>query len=166
MTQRHRSSTNLTLSNVHKERVGKSALKPHIYDIENFSFSYAYSRERSSDDEIDHYNKDQHRGGFNYNYAMQPKLVKPFEKSKLFKGSNWKIIKDFNFYYLPKNLSFSTEVYRDFEETLLRNKSAAQVIIRPTYYKQFTWQRNYGLQYDLSRTLRLQYNANANAPID
>lgn len=166
MTQRHRSSTNLTLSNVHKERVGKSALKPHIYDIENFSFSYAYSRERSSDDEIDHYNKDQHRGGFNYNYAMQPKLVKPFEKSKLFKGSNWKIIKDFNFYYLPKNLSFSTEVYRDFEETLLRNKSAAQVIIRPTYYKQFTWQRNYGLQYDLSRTLRLQYNANANARID
>ena len=166
MTQRRKSMTNLTLSNVRKNRVGKNNVEPHIYDIENFSFSYAYSRERSSDDEIDHYNKDQHRGGLTYNYAMQPKLVKPFEKSKLFKGKNWKIVNDFNFYYLPKNMSFSTEVYRDFEETLLRNKSAAQIIIRPTYYKQFTWQRTYGLMHDFSRSLHLQYNANSNARIE
>ena len=166
MTQRHKSATNLTLSNVRKERVGKGALKQHFYDIENFAFSYAYSRERMSDDETEHYSKDQHRGGFTYNYALQPKQVKPFDKVKLFKGKNWKIIKDFNFYYLPKSLMFSTEVYRDFEETLLRNKSAAQVIIKPTYFKQFTWQRNYGFQYDLSKSLHLQYSAGANARID
>ncbi len=166
MTQRRKSATNLTLSNVRKNRTGKGGLEQHIYDIENFAFSYAYSRERSSDDEIEHYNKDQHRGGFTYNYSIQPKQVKPFDKVKLFKHKNWKIISDFNFYYLPKSLSFSTEIYRDYEETLLRNKSAAQVIIKPTYYKQFTWQRTYGLQYDLSRSLRLQYSANANSRID
>ena len=166
MTQLHKSATNLTLSNVRKDRVGKGALKQHFYDVENFNFSYAYSRERSSDDETEHYNKDQHRGGFTYNYALQPKQVKPFEKSKLFKGKNWKIINDFNFYYQPRNLSFSTEVYRDFEETLLRNKSAARVIIKPTFFKQFTWQRNYGLQYDLSKSFHIQYSANANARID
>ncbi|MBR4739519.1 MAG: cell surface protein SprA, partial [Bacteroidales bacterium] len=166
MTQRRKSATNLTFSNVRKNRVGKSGLKQHLYDIENFSFTYAYSRERSSDDDIDHYNKDQHRGGLTYNYAMQPKQVKPFEKSKLFKGKNWKIVNDINFYYLPKNLTFSTEVYRDFEETLLRNKSAALVIIRPTYYKQFNWQRHYGMQYDLSKAFNIQYSADANARID
>lgn len=48
----------------------------------------------------------------------------------------------------------------------MRNKSAALVIIKPTYFKQFTWQRNYGLQYDLMRSLRIQYSANANARID
>lgn len=166
MTQRRKSATNLTLSNVRKNRMGKGNLKQHFYDIENFSLSYAYSRERSSDDEIEHYNKDQHRGGISYTYNPQPDLLKPFAKSKLFKGNNWKIVNDFNFYNKPKNLSFSTEVYRDFEETLLRNKSAAMVIIRPTYFKQFTWQRNYGLQYDLSRALRLQYSANANARVE
>ena len=166
MTERHKSATNLTLSNVRKERVGKSALKPHFYDLENFSFSYAYSRERMSDDETEHYSKDQHRGGFNYNYALQPKPVKPFDKVKLFSGKNWKIIKDINFYYQPKNLSFSTEVYRDYEETMLRNKSAALVILKPTYFKQFTWQRTYGLQYDLSRTFHIQYSASANARVD
>ena len=166
MTQRRKSATNLTLANVRKDRVGKEALKQHIYDIENFSFSYAYSRERMSDEEIEHYNKDQHRGGFTYNYSLQPEPVKPFDKVKLFKGKAWKILKEFNFYYLPKSLSFSTEIYRDFEETLLRNKSAALVIIKPTYFKQFTWQRTYGLQYDLMRTFHIQYSANANARIE
>lgn len=166
MTQHRRSATNLTLTNVRKNRVGKSSLKPHFYDIENFSFSYAYSRERASDDETESYSKDQHRGGFTYNYTLQPKQVKPFANVKMFKDKNWKIINDINFYYQPKSLSFSTEIYRDYEETLLRNKSAALVILRPTYYKQFTWQRDYGVQYDLSRTLRIQYSANANARID
>ena len=166
MTQRHKSATNLTLSNVRKDRVGKSALKQHIYDVENFSFSYAYSRERNSDDEIEYYNKDQHRGGITYNYSMQPKAVRPFANIKAIKGNNWKIINDINFYYLPKSLNFSTEIYRDFEETMLRNKSAALVIMKPTFYKQFTWQRTYGLQYDISSALRVQYSANANARID
>ncbi len=166
MTQRRKSTTNITLANVRKDRVGKESLKPHFYDIENFSFSYAYSGERSSDEETEHYSKDQHRGGFTYSYSLQPQPVKPFEKVKLFKGKTWKILKEFNFYYLPKNLSFSTEIYRDFEETMLRNKSAALVIIKPTYFKQFTWQRNYGLQYDLMRSFRIQYSANANARIE
>ena len=167
MTQLRKSATNLTLSNVRKNRVGKGAINPHIYDIENFAFSYAYSRERSSDDETDHYSKDQHRGGVTYNYSIvQPKSLKPFGNIKAFKGKNWKILNDLNLFYQPKNISFSTEVYRDFEETLLRNKSAAQVILRPTYYKQFTWQRTYGLQYDLTRQLRFQYSANANARIE
>ncbi|MBR1798953.1 MAG: cell surface protein SprA [Bacteroidales bacterium] len=166
MTQQRKSSTNLTLSNVKKNRTSQGTSKTHLYDIENFAFSYAYSRERMSDEETDHYNKDQHRGGLTYSYTLQPKPVKPFDKVKLFRHRNWKIIRDINFYYLPKNLTFSTEMYRDFEETMMRNKSAALVIIKPTYYKQFTWQRNYGLQYDLSRSFHIQYSANASAQIE
>lgn len=166
MTQRRKSATNLTLANVKKERTGKGVLKPHFYDIENFAFSYAYSGERSSDEEIETYSKDQHRGGFTYSYSPKAEPVKPFDKVKLFRHKNWRILKDFNFFYLPRNLNFSTEVYRDFEETMMRNKSAAQIIIRPTYFKQFSWQRTYGLQYDLMRTLKFQYSANANARIE
>ncbi|MCR4659957.1 MAG: cell surface protein SprA [Bacteroidales bacterium] len=167
MTQEQHTTTNITLTNVKKDRIGKNALKPHFYDIENLTFSYAYSRERQSDDDVAYFNKDQHRGGFTYNYSpKEPKNVKPFDKIKLFNNKNFKIIKDINFYYLPKNLNFSTEIYRDYEETMLRNKSAALVILKPTYFKQFTWQRNYGLQYDLARGINLNYTANANARVD
>ncbi len=167
MVQQRHSTTNLTLTNMHKERTGKSALKPHFYDFENFNFSYAYSGERNSDDDMAYYNKDQHRGGLTYNFAVsQPKQFKPFEKMKPFQNKNWRIVKDFNLFYQPKNLSFSTEVYRDIEETLLRNKSAALVIMNPSYFKQFTWQRIYNVQYDLSRSIRFTYDATANARID
>lgn len=169
MTQERKTTTNLTLTNVRKERTGKGALKPHFFDIENFTFSYAYSRERSSDDEIEYYNKDLHRGGFTYAYSPQdPGLFAPFAKSnsKFINGKNGKFIKDFNLYYKPKSLSFSTEIFRNYEETLLRNKGTALVIIKPTYFKQFTWRRDYGIQYDLSRSIHLQYSASANARID
>ena len=169
MTQERKTTTNLTLTNVRKERTGKGALKPHFFDIENFTFSYAYSRERSSDDEIEYYNKDLHRGGFTYAYSPQdPGLFAPFAKSssKFINGKNGKFIKDFNLYYKPKSLSFSTEIFRNYEETLLRNKGTALVIIKPTYFKQFTWRRDYGIQYDLSRSIHFQYSASANARID
>lgn len=167
MTQQRKGTTNLTLTNMRKERTGKSALKPHFYDFENFSFSYAYSGERSSDDDIDHYNKNQHRGGLNYSFSVpQPGVFKPFDKSKKFKGKNWKFLREFNLYYQPKNFTFSTEVYHDQEETLLRNKGEGLIILKPTYFKQFTWRRDYGLQYDLARSFRINYQAGANARID
>ncbi len=167
MTQQRKSTTNITLTNIRKERTGKSALKPHFYDIENFAFSYAYSGERTSDDDLEYYNKDQHRGGFSYNFSVaQPKQFKPLDKVKLFQNKNLKIFRDFNLYYQPKNISFTTEIYRDIEATLLRNKSAALVIMNPSYFKQFTWRRDYNLQYDLARSFHITYNATANARID
>lgn len=169
MAQERKTTTNLTFTNVRKDRVGKSAMSSHFYDVENFTFSYAYSRERASDDEIAFFRKDQHRGGFTYTFApTEPGLFQPFQKtkSKLINNKNMKIVKDFNLYYKPKNVTFSTEIFRDYEETMLRNKGAALVIIKPTFFKQFTWRREYGVQYDLSRTIHLQYSANANARID
>ncbi|MBR1850349.1 MAG: cell surface protein SprA [Bacteroidales bacterium] len=167
MTQKQKSATNLTFTNIRKDRISTKSLTPHFYDVENFTMSYAYSRERSSDDETAYYHKDQHRGSLQYNFSpTSPKNIRPFDKVKLFNNNNLKLIKDINFYYLPKNVSFSTEVYRDYEETMLRNKSAALVILKPTYFKQFTWQRNYGVQYDLARSIHITYSANANARID
>lgn len=165
-TQQRRSATNLTLTNIRKDRSGKAALSPHFYDLANFSLSYAYTRERSSDDELQYFNKDLHRGTLSYSFTTTPKEVKPFGKVKLFQNKNLKFIKDFNFFYQPKNLTFSTEIFRDYEETLLRNKSAALVIMNPTYFKQFTWRRDYGFNYDLARSIQFEYTADADARID
>ena len=167
MTREKLLRTNFNLMNMHKERVGKAATKtPHFYQIENFNFSYAYSGEKQQDVDVEYYDKKQHRGGFTYNFSLTPKQVKPFAKIDLFKGKYFKFIRDINFYYYPKSMSFRTEVFRDYQETKLRNKSAGDIIIKPTFYKQFTWERVYNLQYDLSKTLRLQYDANANADIE
>lgn len=168
ITQERKTTTNMTFTNIRKDRVGKKAINTHFYDVENLTLSYAFSRERSSDEDIAYFNKDQHRGTLNYNFSIaQPKDLRPFAKvKKIQTNKNWRILKDMQLYYQPKNLSFAMEVFRDYEETMLRNKSAAVIIMKPMYYKQFTWRRDYGLQYDLSRSFRVQYSANANARID
>ena len=168
MTQERLSRTNINFMNVRKERIskGKDSNKKHFYDIENFNFSYAYSSEKSQDIDIEYYNKSQHRGGFGYTFSTTPKAWKPFDKVKMFQHKNWKIIKDLNLYYQVKNVMFRTEMFRNFEETKLRNKSSGNIILKPTFYKQFTWDRIYNIQYDLTKNLRFTYDANANARID
>jgi len=167
LVQQRKTATNITFNNVRKDRTGEKALKPHFYDVENLSFSYAYSHEHQSDDETEYYDKKLHRGSINYNYTIaQPKQFAPFSKAKKMQDKRLRIVKDFNLYYQPRSITFNTEIMRDYEETLLRNKGEALVIIRPAYFKQFTWGRNYGLQYDISRSMRLQYSASANAVID
>lgn len=57
-------------------------------------------------------------------------------------------------------------MYRLYEENRWRNKTSNLVIIEPNFIKNFTWNRNYSIKYDLTRNLRLDYTANANARID
>jgi cell surface protein SprA len=62
--------------------------------------------------------------------------------------------------------SFQTNMNRRYNERLLRSKSIGDVKLEPTYLKNWDWNRNYSLQYDLTKSIKLDYTANANAYID
>lgn len=154
---------NLNFMNVRKEKVG-GANKSQPWDIENFDVSYAYT-------EISHHNIDiesdlrrNYKGGLGYTFVVNPKLVRPFDKIKLFqKGKAWQLLRDFNFYYVPKMFSFRSDMNREYDSRLLRNKSDALVILEPTYVKKWDWNRTFDLKYDFSQALKLDYSAVANA---
>ena len=153
---------NLNFMNVRKDRVGAAA-KPQLWDIENFDVSYAYSEIKHHNNDIESFNQKTYRGGLGYNFTVNPKNVKPFQKTV--RSKSLAIIRDFNFYYLPKLLSFRTDMYRDYEKKLLRNKSGAVIFIEPNYTKQWDWNRIYDVKYDLTQALKLDYSANVNAYI-
>ncbi len=156
----------LNFMNVRKTKVGAST-KNHIYDLENFDLSYAYTELYHRNIDIEYDRKTTHVGGLGYNYTATLKPVKPFDKWKLISKSKWlRIVKDFNFYYMPKMLSFRTDLNKNFEENLLRNKTNAIIILEPTYIKHFGWTRDYGLKWDLTQNLKLDYQAHAIALID
>lgn len=134
-----------------------------MYDISNFDFTYAYSQIYHQNIDIEYDSRKQYRGGIGYNYINNPKLVKPFQKVKFLQNKSLALIKDFNFYYLPKMFSFRTDMNRQYSERLLRNKSDALVIIEPTYIKSWDWNRIFDFKFDLSQSLKLEYQANANA---
>ena len=156
--------TNFNITNLRKNRVNKNK-KPHFWDIENFNASYAYTKQEQRNSDIEYAIDKSYRGGLGYTYSTNAKNVQPFAKAKWASSPYLQFIKDFNFYYLPKSFSFSTEMFRQYQEQKLRNKSTGDIIIRPTYAKQWDWNRTYDFRYDITKALNFTYNASANAYI-
>ena len=154
---------NVNFINVRKDKVG-STNKSYPWDIENFDVSYAYTEIAHRNIDIESDLRRNYKGGLGYTFVVNPKTVRPFDKVKLFqKGKTWQWIRDFNFYYMPKMFSFRTDMNREYDRRLLRNKSDALVILEPTYVKRWDWNRTFDLKYDLSQSLKLDYSAVANA---
>ncbi|HPB24368.1 MAG TPA: cell surface protein SprA [Bacteroidales bacterium] len=166
ITQDVTTRKSLNFMNVRKTKVGAST-KNHIYDLENFDFTYAFTELFHRNVDIEYDRRVTHMGGLGYNYSANPKIVKPLDKWKLISKSKWlRIIKDFNFYYMPKLLSFRTDLNKQFQENLMRNKTNAIIILEPAYVKRFGWTRDYALKWDLTQNLKLDYQAHAIALID
>ena len=141
------------------------APRVHIYDIENFNLSFSYNETYQENTDIRYYLVKSYRGGLGYNYAGNPKPVEPFAKAKWASKPALQIFKDINFYYLPKSITFNTEMYRFYSEREMRNKSGGIINITPTFSKQWDWTRNYQLRYDLTKALNIDYSAQAQAYI-
>jgi len=157
---------NINFMNVRKDKVGKQS-KSRIYDVSNFDLSYSYSEifHRNADIESDL--EKNYMGALGYNYSSAPKNVKPFEKIGFIANTKaLQLVKDFNFYFLPKMLSFRTDMNRMYSETKLRNKSFGDVITYPSYDKIWNWNRIYDLKFDLATSLTLNYTANAGSFIN
>ena len=135
----------------------------HIWDIENFNLSFSYSETNQENTDIQYFNQKTYRGSLGYNFVNNPKNVTPFAKAKWASKSYLALIKDINFYYLPKSISFTTEMNRFYSEKLMRNKSGGAIIINPTYSKQWDWNRNFQFRYDLTKGLNFEYSAQAQA---
>ena len=162
ITQGYTQTKNFNLMNVRKERTGDR--KPKIYDIENFNASYSYSEIFHRDVDIAYDLKKKYTGGLGYTFAAQPKNVLPFQRVRFLSRSKaFALIKDFNFYYLPKAFSFRTDMNREFNQRQFRNKSQAIVPMETFYIKRWDWNRTYDLKYDFAKSLKLTLVANTQA---
>lgn len=160
-----RRSVNFT--NVRKERTNSEG-KPHFYDVENLSATYSYS-EVFMRDYTTEFNKTRNvRGGLSYNHSAQPKNFKPFSKFKPVRRSKWlRLIKDFNFYLTPKQLSFRSDLNRVYTEQKTRNTTPGLFAPLPIFVdKTFTWDRNYSVSHDITKSLKFDFTANNRALIE
>ncbi len=165
MVQDRTERTAYNFSNVRKVKTKENA-KTHIYDIENISLTYAYSTVKHTNVNTASNVMKSYRGSLSYNYNPKGGLVEPFKNSKKLKNKYLKLIKDFNFSFLPSNLSFRTDLDRRFIRTQLRNSDLTTTGIKPTYEKYFTFNRMYNLRWSITKGLSFDYNARANTLVD
>ena len=81
--------------------------------------------------------------------------------------SKWlALIKDFNFNYVPSQLSFKADIFRQFGATRPRNVGGGPYKIPETYDKYYTFDRFYILQWNLTKSIALDFSATNNARVD
>ena len=164
-TQEYTKRRSINFTNVRK-LPSKNKKKNHFYDVSNLSFNYGFSETKYRDINTEFDNKKTYRGGIGYAFSNSPKNYKPFDGAKFAKKKAFKIIKDFNFYLAPKQLTFQTDMDRMYSERRARNNTGFNFNL-PTYYeKHFYWNRVYGLKYDLTKALKFDFSATNNATIE
>ncbi len=148
-------------------KINKRSTKPMPYDLANFGVTYSYSILEHRNITEEYNNEKKYRGAFTYNYSAAPKNYTPFKNIKILKNKNLSLVRDFNFYLLPKQFSFLTDVNRLYNERKLRNiNKGTDFKIDATYNKDFMWNRNYDLKWDFTKNLKLDFTATNNARID
>jgi cell surface protein SprA len=157
-----RSSINFT--NVRKERAPDDT-KNHLWDIENFNVTYAQTkfahRDFINETSIQH----TYKASLGYNYAGSPRSYQPFDK--IIKSNTLKLLKDFNFTLMPKSINFRVDVDRFYAENTLRNNDPNNYIpINTTFNKNFLVSRIYGIAWDLTNSLSLDFDATNYSIID
>lgn len=154
----------LTFTNVKK--VKTDGKRPKIWSVSNFDFNYSIFETNRHTPLIENELLRRTRAGIGYNYAPQPKYIEPFKKM-IKSRSKWLTwIKDFNLNYAPSQLSFRADVFRQFGAYRPRNVGGGGYKIPETYDKYFTFDRHYIMQWNLTRSISIDYNATNYARID
>ncbi len=158
-----RKSLNFTNVKVEPQR---EQSRVNLWDPENFAVSYSFNeifrRNINTESNIDR----MYRGMFSYNYSSRPSLVEPFSGINFLQQGPLKLLGDFNFYPLPTQISYRTDLTRRYHETQTRNISNPDFILPATYEKDFLWSRFFDLRYDLTRSLKIDFSSRGTSRID
>lgn len=154
----------LNFTNVKKVKVKQNA-KSHVYDIENFSFTYAYSEATRTNFNLIENTQRSIKGGVAWQFAPKAKPFEPFKESNL--KSPWlQLIKDFNLNLIPTNITLRADLDRSLNRIIYRNSVNNSTTNQSNIQKYFLFNRYYTLRWNLSKSLTIDYNAKVNAIID
>jgi cell surface protein SprA len=159
-------TTGFNFMNVHKAKTGNNT-RSNFYDIENFSFSYAQNRIYRSNILMANNDQSFTSAGVTYQYSPRVKPFEPFKNAAGLDSSIFKFLKPFNVNLIPTVISFRgyreqmmfRTLYRD--EDLNTLDESNQNVLRYFYGN-----RSYDLQWNLTRSITVTYNAQMQAILD
>ncbi|WP_164847811.1 T9SS outer membrane translocon Sov/SprA [Sandaracinomonas limnophila] len=149
-------------SNVRKIR-SNTAKHNFIWDLSNFTFNYAFSEMIRTSPLMADFRQSSYKGGFIYSYSAQTGYVEPFKKLK--GTSNFApLIRDINFNLVPSSISVRMDMDRSFLKTQMRDETFAAAT--PQFEKYWYFNRQYALNWNLTKSIVANYSAMANSIID
>ncbi|GAB3655018.1 cell surface protein SprA [Echinicola sediminis] len=156
---------NISFTNVKKIKKEDNE-KNRLYDLSNFSFSYAYGLVKQSNINTEDYTFETYKGNITYSYQPSPMVVEPFKNWELLESPYLQLIKDFNLNLAPSLVTARVDVDRRFMRTQYRNDQLGTNGVDPLFQKSFYINRFYSLNWDLTKNLSVDYTARVNAIVD
>lgn len=153
------SLSQISFTNVRKERNPNA--KPMPWDISNVTTSYSFSRSNLHNEVVESDRLDQHRAALDYTYSIQSKPIQPLKNLSKSKWLMW--LTELNFNPVPNSFTFGTVMDRKFGERTYR---FSEPIYKTWFDKRFTWERTYSMRWDLTKSIKLNFNAVNDAVID
>lgn len=171
------SISNIALDRVKVESLSITGVKVNIksknpmpYDPANFTLGYSYNRQSNENPTTQYENTYDHRGSLLYSYTPYFKPLKPFGWINS-KSKNVKFFKEWEINYLPTNISFSTNISRYYYEEQVRDLNSIVSGIKgielpASVSKNFLWDRQLSIQWNLTKTLNFSLQTMTNARVD
>ena len=160
----------VSLIGVRKNNTGEG--KTRFYSPENFDFSYAYNELVHRDYELETQEEVNLLLVANYGYSFSSKPIEPFKKVTYFNRKKyWQWLQKLNFNPLPSSLEAAANINRilnnqKFRQVYLEGVDAAQQRSLPNLQQRnFLFDYNYAFTHNLSRSLRINFNANTSSII-
>lgn len=138
---------------------------PMPWDPANFTLNFSFNKQENISPTVEYEHINDYRGSFQYSYTPYVKPFTPFKGIKS-KSKNVKFFKDWELTYVPTSLSFLTNMSRYYYELQSRNEADVDVEIPVSVSKNFYWDRQFALTWNLTKSLSLSFNSNTMARIE
>ena len=138
---------------------------PMPWDPANFTINFSYSKRKMINPTTEYENTNDYRGSLQYSYSPMIKGFKPFSFIQS-KNKNMKFLKDWELHWLPNNISFLTNMSRYYYEQQTRTETDVMFQLPVSVSKNFLWDRQLSLNWNLTKSLTLTFNSNTSARIE
>ena len=153
---------NFSLSSMKFDVQSKS---PMPWDPANFTINFSFSKQNKQDPTIEYENTNDYRGSLQYSYSPFITPWKPFSFIKS-KNKNLKFFKDWELQWLPNSIAFQTNMSRYYYEQQVRSETDVMFQLPVSVSKNFLWDRQLALTWNLTKSLSLTFNSNTSARIE
>ncbi len=139
--------------------------RPMPWDPANFTLNFSFTRQHRTNPTTEYENNNDYRGSLGYSYTPFIKPFKPF-KSLKGKGKNTRFLKDWELQWLPNNISFLTTMHRTYYEEQTRSETDVMFQLPVSVSKNWTWDRQFSINWNITKSLSLTFNSNTAARIE
>ena len=146
-------------------RFNVQSKNPMPWDPANFTLSFSFNKQKNFDPTTEYEYTNDYKGSFQYSYNPYVKGIKPFGWIKS-KNKNLRFLKEFEINWLFNSLTFYTNMSRYYYEQQTRSEVDVDFQLPVQVSKNFYWDRQLNLTWNLTKNLNFTFNSNTTARIE